>query len=72
MGCMVQVGKLEADAAKAEQRALDSEQQLRDVTVQLHAMQEDQAGSSAARQDSSRDMQAQLEQQTSRAQAAEV
>ncbi|KAK9840150.1 hypothetical protein WJX74_004173 [Apatococcus lobatus] len=69
---MQQASKLEADTARAEQKALDLEQQLRDVTLQLHAIQEEQDGSSSNLQESFKKLQAQHEQQESRAQAAEV
>ncbi|KAK9820912.1 hypothetical protein WJX74_006478 [Apatococcus lobatus] len=44
--CMHQASKLKADAARAEHKALHVEQQLCDVTLQLHATHEEHTGSS--------------------------
>ncbi len=70
--CWPQVGKAEADAAVAEQRALDLQQQLQAATEQLDIVSQEQTSSASDLQQSHWDLQAQLEQMTSKAQAAEV
>ena len=68
----MQAGKLEADTASAEQKALDLEQQLRDACSQLQLLDQDQGDATSSLQQACEELQAQLEQRTAQAQAAEV